>query len=40
MQYHNIIVLKEQPLEVLLENKCSEKYVFWKVASKSMIKIL
>ena len=30
--YHNTIVLKEQPLEVLLENRCSEKYVFWKVA--------
>ena len=25
--------LKEQPLDVFLENSCSEKYVFWKVAT-------
>ena len=24
--------LKEQTLEVFLENRCSEKYVFWKAA--------
>ena len=34
--YKNVILdinaLKEQPLEVFLENKSSEKYVFWKVA--------
>ena len=24
--------LEEQPLEVFLENRCSEKCVFWKVA--------
>ena len=27
IHYHNNIVLKEQPLEVFLENRCSEKYV-------------
>ena len=32
IHYHNTIVLKEQPLEVFLENRCSEKHVFWKVA--------
>ena len=32
IHYHNNIALKEQPLEVFLENRCSEKYVFWKVA--------